>query len=176
MEWNGETLQKVTRMLPLSGLQGCKNKPRDPEDFTLSGTGADGALWTDCTMMRREARRKKCTFGTLPGTHEQDGCFSDEKCKPAPRAWGAARGGGGRAAASSAYTKAATTPQAKSGASARRTQDDGEVPGFGHWAPAGHKDDDRWDKGRRGMKGAHRLAYRQEERRRPVMRAEMRHE
>ena len=65
-------------MLPLSGFRGCKNKPRDPEDFTLSGKGADGALWTDCTMMGREARRKRCTFGTLPGTHEQDGCFSDK--------------------------------------------------------------------------------------------------
>ena len=51
------------------------------------------------------------------------------------------------------YTKAAPTPQEKSGPSARRTQDDGEVTGFGHGAPAGHKDDDRWDKGRRGLKG-----------------------
>lgn len=44
-------------MLPLSGLQGCKTKPRDAEDFLLSEKGADGALWTDCTMMGGEARR-----------------------------------------------------------------------------------------------------------------------
>lgn len=55
-------------MLRLSGLQGCKTKPRNAEDFSLSGKGADGALWTDCTVMGGEARRKKYAFGILPAS------------------------------------------------------------------------------------------------------------
>ena len=154
-------------MLPLSGLRGCKTKPRDAEDFSLSEKGADGALWTDCTTMGGEARRKKYAFGILPGTREQDGCCSDKSSVSKLQGLEGQRKAEGAEQPCQCTPKLLQLPR-KSAPSAQRTQDDGEVTGFGNGATADHKDG--WQMGQR-KKGcepperAHRLAYGQEERR-----------
>lgn len=82
-------------------------------------------------MMGREARRKKCMFGTLPGAHEQDGCFSDKsRVSKLQGLEGQRKAEGAEQSPCQCTPKLLQFPR-KRGPSARRTQDDGEVTGFG---------------------------------------------